>query len=358
MHIRILVAAGTLLAGTLAAQPVVSPADRVGLEGSSTTSYPLGRFNCRLQQLHADLPQAGMTVAGHAYRRDAISTRGAVESYRVELSVALSAAPLTPETASRTFAQNAGATPVVVLPRTWIDFPATQRPSIDPAPLFELRIPYATTYAWAGGAAATLCMDTTVCGNDGPNGPNANFTAYEDAHELHDDGTAEQPGYRYGNGCPAPGSSRAATATFELRHLPTGMELEIKARDGVASTPATPAVSALLIGFGAQSVSWPIRPTCTLLTEIVAAGVLNGANDDQGDWTGIVQAMRLPVGMDLYLQIASGHPLGGATLSDASHVQIPPLGQVPPAAVRIAHGSDRASASGTVSATVPVTEFF
>ena len=62
MHDRVLpvlIFASLTLADPLASQATVSPADRVTLEGSSSTSYPLGRASMRLQQLLADLPKEG-----------------------------------------------------------------------------------------------------------------------------------------------------------------------------------------------------------------------------------------------------------------------------------------------------------
>ena len=88
MHVRtfgilFLFTAGGL-AGAATAQ--VSPADRATREGDSSTIYPLGRFNARVQTLHADLP-ANTLLRGHAYRRDAAALRGQVPAFRTELQV-------------------------------------------------------------------------------------------------------------------------------------------------------------------------------------------------------------------------------------------------------------------------------
>ncbi len=355
---RLLLAIAPLSAAALPAQPVVSPADRATLEGSSSSIYPLGRFNCRLQQLHSDLGAAPFAIAGHAYRRDATATQGEVASYRVELAVALSISPRTPATASRTFSENEGAA-VTVLPQTWVDFPKTQRPSQAPAPTFELRVPYAAAFAYPGGGAV-VCLDTSVYGNDGPNGINANFTPYQDAHEQFPDGRNLQPGFRYGAGCAAPGNTAPATASFELRHFPGGrMELDIQARNGMPTDPTGSGLSALLVGFRKATLSWPARPACTLLTSTEAWFELPGANDPNGHWNGMLQsATPLPIGMEFYAQVASGHALNGVAISDASHVVVPPLGPVPMTVARIANGSDRTAPTGTVSNVVPVTELF
>ena len=116
-------ALGAALLGTSAARSqssVVSPAAQAIYEGSSSTSYPLGRANARVQQLHADLGTASRTITGHAYRRDATSLRGQLAAYQVEMTVTMSMSPRTPEQASTTFAENAGAQ--VIRPQPDIPF--------------------------------------------------------------------------------------------------------------------------------------------------------------------------------------------------------------------------------------------
>ena len=341
----------------LSAQGIVSPADRATYEGSSSTTYPLGRFDARVQQLHADLGAAAMTLNGHAYRRDAVSLRGQVASYQIELSVTVSLSPNTPAQASRTFAQNVGAT-VDVLPRTLVSLPATNRPPQGPASVFELRIPWATPFAYPAGGG-TLCLDTTVHGNSGPNGQNANFTPYVDAHQLFNDGRAIQPGYRYGQGCSRPSGGSAASASFELRHLPGGIDFDIKARGGMATDASGNGVSILLFGFQRAAQPWAVRPNCQMLTSLELFGQLPTPNTATGSWNGTLQGVgALTPGLAFHVQVASGHALNGVTLSDASDMVVPPLGPMPVTAARIAHGTDRTSSTGTVSLTVPVTEFF
>lgn len=346
-----------MAASSVSAQGTVSPADRDIYEGSSSSTYPLGRFDARVQQLHADLGTGALTLNGHAYRRDAVSTRGQVIGYSVEMSVMASMSPNTPEQASRTFAQNVGAS-VEVLPRTSVNFPPTSRPPQGPAAVFELRIPWTTPFAYPAGGG-TLCLDTTVHGNNGPNGQNANFTPYVDAHELFADGRALQPGYRYGQGCaPASGGS-AASATFELRHLPTSMDFDIQARGGMATDATGNGVSVLLLGFQRSALPWVVRPACQMLTTLEAFGQLPAANTATGSWSGTLTGIGpLAPGLAFRVQLASGHPVNGVALTDASEIVVPPLGPTPVPAARIAHGTDRTSATGTVSFTVPVTEFF
>ena len=191
------------LTSVAAQSQAVSPADRSALEGSSFTSFPLGRPNGRFQFLHQDLP-AGMTIHGHAFRRDAAQLRGAVDGFAAELEVTLSMSPRTPGTASATFSDNVGPSPTVVLPRTTIVFPATNRPALDPAPTFDLVVPYALPFVLpqAGG---TLCVDTVMHANISTAGVDRSLSVYLDSHELSTT-TNEQPGFRTGGGCAPLGS--------------------------------------------------------------------------------------------------------------------------------------------------------
>jgi len=49
--------------------------------------------------------------------------------------------------------------------------------------------------------------DVTIFGNVSASGQNQNLSIYLDAHENYTDGRAEQPGFRTGTGCPAPGQT-------------------------------------------------------------------------------------------------------------------------------------------------------
>ena len=164
MHDRVLpvlIFASLTLADPLASQATVSPADRVTLEGSSSTSYPLGRASMRLQQLLADLPTRVMTLQGHAYRRDAATVRGTVAAFRAQVSVLASVSPRTPDTASSTFATNHGAQIHTALAPTWISFPQTDRPPVDPAASFELR-----TSEASGASLLSLSEHRRTCKHD------------------------------------------------------------------------------------------------------------------------------------------------------------------------------------------------
>jgi hypothetical protein len=340
-----------------AAQRQVSPIDRTALEGSSSTVYPLGRWNARVQQIHADLGAQARTLNGHGYRRDAATVRGQVPGFRTELEISLSMSPLPPDQASSVFADNVGAGPTTVLPRTWISFPATNRPGDAPAPTFELQIPYQVPFAYPSGGGA-LCVDTIVWGNDRAGVRDANFAVLTDAHEVLVNGVNDQPGYRFGQGCTAQGNS-AAYANFTLRRLPTGTDLIVQSRAGMASDSTGSAFTVLMFGAAEASVPWHLRPDCTRWTTMDAFHQLFGANDASGNWDGTVKtAGQLPAGMKFWLQAASVHPINGTALSDGSRMIVPPPGPGSQTVARIAHGDDRASPLGTVSNVVPVTEFF
>ena len=58
------------------------------------------------------------------------------------------------------------------------------------------------------GWDVSLCIDHYGHGNsDGHPGYVERFSVYLDGHLHHGNGDAEQPGYRYGAGCPAPGAA-------------------------------------------------------------------------------------------------------------------------------------------------------
>ena len=349
---------GTTVLGTATDAPAqgYSPADRAFLEGSSSTSYPLGRFNARVQQLHGDLP-AGAHLSGHAYRRDATLLRGTVPAFEVELEVSMSISPREPGRPSRTFANNRGPSPTVVLPRTVLSFPATERPTEDPGRP-ELIIPYSQPFPMppAGG---TLCLETVVYGNLTAKGPDRNFQVYQDAHQLFSDGRTVQPGYRFGEGCSAAGASGPGYASFELTRLGPTMSLEISARNGVPDDGSGMARSYLMVSAEPFSGPLPLRTDCILGTAVEWFGVL-GPNDANGRWDGILPVIHIPPAYErFYLQVGSAHlGTGALALGDISTIVVPPPGPPVIPASRIASGSDRDAATGTVSLAVPVTLFF
>ena len=258
----------------------VSPEDRTSLEGSTSTSYPLGRFNARVQQLHADLPPGLTQIRGHAYRRDAALVRGPVPGFKVELEISLSSSPRQPNSASRTFAENRGTSPTVVLPRTVVSFPSTERPSADPAPSFELEIPYDRPFLRPPGGGA-LCLETVVFGNLRPSGPDSNFQVYQDAHQLFADRRSVQPGFRFGQGCAPPNSTAAGFANFEITRWGTTLDLEISARNGIPDDGTQMAWSFLMLSATPFNGPWQFRPDCIQGTNIEIWTVL-GQNDSKG----------------------------------------------------------------------------
>ena len=343
------------LTSVAAQSQAVSPADRSALEGSSFTSFPLGRPNGRFQFLHQDMP-AGMTIHGHAFRRDAAQLRGAVDGFAAELEVTLSMSPRTPGTASATFSDNVGPSPTVVLPRTTIVFPATNRPALDPAPTFDLVVPYALPFVLpqAGG---TLCVDTVMHANISTAGVDRSLSVYLDSHELSTT-TNEQPGFRTGGGCAPLGSVTQATAAMALRRTASNLQLDCSARDGAPDKGNGQAFSYLAFGASQQPQPWPFRPACVLQSSTEHWFVL-GRNDTTGACSATLTWPILPAGYRVYLQVGSIE-LGTSDLvfSDLTQLMTPPAAPTSLPAVRVAASTNRAALSGAVSASVPVTLFF
>lgn len=355
-----IVAAVALLAAAGSAQTVVSPDSRGSADGSSSTSYPLGRFNIRMQQLHADLPASMSTIRGHAYRRDAIATNGTIAAFKTELEVQMSVAQNTPDAASSTFAQNRGPSPVVVLPRQLVSFPTTDRPVTAPALIFEYSIPYTTPFQRPAGA--DVCLEMIVYGNQTQSGNDRNFTAYLDAHTLTTSGSSESQGYRFGNGCTAPGLSTSHYARFEFDRSANGaLELRVESRYGVPTpNAATPSQSALLLGMNQAAMPWPWLPACTVWTSIDALLPMPGAPDASGHHDATFAGLaNLAPGMRIYAQVATGNiTTGDLSFSDGSIVTVPGVEAVPIQVARIAAATNRDATTGTRSFSVPVTEFF
>jgi hypothetical protein len=345
-----------LLAATAVAQ--ASPTDRSQLEGSSFTHFPLGRANARMQTLHADLP-GGTRLTGHAYRRDATQLRGRVDGFSCDLQVTVSMSPLSPTQASTTFGNNQGATRVVTLPRTVLTFPATDRPGLDPAALFELVVPYAVPFQ-VPPQGGTVCIDVEVFGNQSPAGANRNLSVFLDAHENYADGRAEQPGFRSAAGCAAPGRTTAASAGMVWWHRGTQMTLDVALRDGVAETGAGLVRPFVGIGLYGAGVPWPTRSDCTMWSSNEIWFVLPGAPNAQGDYDGSLTGLPLlPTGLRLWCQAGSLH-LGNGDLAfgDSTTVVVPPPGPQPIPTCRIVNSTDRTAATGVVSYAVPVMSFF
>ena len=357
-HLLPIFAAGLAAAAVAQAPATVSPNDRATYEGSSFTHFPLGRANARMQTLHRDVP-GGATLLGHAYRRDAIALRGPVDAFQCELEVRVSMSPLTPTTASTTFASNAGATPVVVLPRQIVAFPSTQRPGLDPAPTFELQVPYQTPFVVPAGGG-TVCIDVTVFGNQSPAGIDQNLSLYLDAHEHYTDGRGEQPGYRTLVGCAAPGSVTPSTATVSWWRLPTGGRLDVALRDGVADDGTGSTRAFVLLGQQPQATVWPALPGCGFWTSGDVWYALPGSLSATGSYDGSLQGLpQLPPGYRLWCQCGSVDlQTGDLAFTDVATFLTPPPGPLPSPTARIANSSNGAAPTGTVSYAVPVMQFF
>jgi hypothetical protein len=343
----------------LQAQDVVSPNDRAVFEGSTSSSYPLGRFDARFQQIHGDVAgSAGRTLTEHSYRRDAITERLDVPGFTTELEVVLSVSPHGPAQAQRAFAANHGTQPVTVLQRTRLAFPTTSRPGTAPSATFEHRIPYGTPFVLPPDAP--LCVDVIIHGNVTPSGPDRNFSAYLDAHAWTASGALSEPGFVTEVGCPAPGSNTPHDARFTMRRDPRGaISLDIASQFGVPAPAAGSTWNALILGHGPFPIVWPANPACRIGPALDVTVRLPGSNDGTGAWSG-----SLPVpstvgpGQRFLAQIVSADPSSGAvTFSDTSllAVPVPAPPQIP--AARIASGSDRSAPTGTVSSTVTVTSF-
>ena len=356
---RALRAACVLVSAAVPAQDFVSPRDRATYEGSTYTAYPLGRFNARVQQLHADLGTAAKLLYAHAYRRDAAEVKGAIAAFAAELSVSLALSPKTPATASTTFADNLGGASQVVLARTKLNFPSSDRPQIDPSPLFTFGVPYQVPFAYPQGGG-TLCIDVTVHGNDAPSGKDRDFLPYLDAHDVFADGRVLQVGFRYGQGCVATGQRNPQYGELAFLHLGSTLELRVDSRYGLPSDTVNPAFTALIVGYAPAQVIWPKQPSCSLWTTTDHALLLAGTNDASGAWSGTFPGMPvMGAGTTFYAQVASLQPTTGATaFGDGSRLVVPPAGTPGLAAIRVAAGSDRTATTGTLATQVAVVKVF
>ncbi|MEO6594998.1 MAG: hypothetical protein ABIP94_09635 [Planctomycetota bacterium] len=345
-------------AATAQAMLAVSPSDRTTLEGSSYTHFPLGRASTRMQTLHSDVP-GGTLLSGHAYRRDAVLVRDLVDPFSSDLQVRLSMSPKLPTQASTTFANNAGSNPVLVLPRTFLAFPATHRPTIDPAATFELVVPYQVPFL-VPPSGGTLCVDVEVFGNQSASGTNQNLSVYLDSHENYTNGQAEQPGFRTGLGCPAPGQTVECYASMTLWWRTTGMQLDISIRNGVHDSGNGLTRGFVTIGNSLAGAPWPSRPDCPFWSSSEVWFALPGTMNAQGNYDGSLTALpTLPPGYRLWFQ-AGSIDLGTVDMAfgDATTLITPPPGPQPIPTSRIINSTNVAAATGTVSYAVPVMGFF
>jgi len=345
-------------AAAAAQQVAVSPTDRLSLEGSSFTHLPLGRADARMQTLHSDVP-GGMLLTGHGYRRDAVGVRGIVPGFSSDMEVKLSMSPRLPTQASTTFATNEGPNPTVVLPRTFVTFPATDRPPSDPAPTFELLVPYQVPFL-VPPSGGTLCVDVTIFGNVSASGQNQNLSIYLDAHENYTDGRAEQPGFRTGTGCPAPGQTAPSYSQMTLWRLLSGTRFDVSIRDGVRDPGTGVTVPFVLLGTSLSTITWPTRLDCTIWSSADVGYLLPGVMNTQGAYDGSLQGLPiLPPGYRLWCQAGSiSLVTAELAFSDANTLITPPAGPLPIPMSRIANSTDHTAATGVVSYAVPVMGFY
>ncbi|MCA8974634.1 MAG: hypothetical protein KDC98_07925 [Planctomycetes bacterium] len=267
--------------------------------------------------------------------------------------------PNAPDQASATFANNIGANAVTVLPRTVVQFPGTARPGLDPAPAFELLIPYATPFT-VPAQGGTVCIDVTVFGNSTPSGNNRNFSVYLDGHQNYANGDAEQPGFRFGSGCPARGNTLATYGALTLWHVGSGMELEASVRNGIADDGSGMTRAWVALGTQPVSMPWPLQPSCTVFGSNDVWFEMPGAMTTQGRYDGTLTGLPvLPPGFRLWCQTGSAH-LGSGEVSFGDGVTLvtQPSGPMPIPVSRIANSNDHTAVSGSVSYSVPVISLF
>lgn len=298
-------------------------------------------------------------IGAHGYRRDAIGVRGMVPGLSCDLQVTLSMAPHAAAAASPTFADNIGPSPVVVLPRQHVTIPPTQRPQLDPAPQFEVVIPYTSTFQVPLGGG-TLCVDIEVFGNVTPNGDDRNVSVYLDAHRQYGDGRAHQRGFRTLRGCPAPGSQTPCYANLDLWRLASSSEIDVSIRKGVADLGGGTARAFLTIGNQRSSAPWPLRPGCPFHSSAELWFALPGAMTTSGSYDATLTGLPvLPAGLRIWCQAGSIDVTTIAmSFSDAVTMITPPHGALPRTCSRIADGDDVTSTAGAVSAAVPVMCFY
>jgi hypothetical protein len=136
------------------------------------------------------------------------------------------------------------------------------------------------------------------------------------------------------------------------------MDLSIEAKNGLPNTSATPTRSVLLLSPNATKFPWPHGTSCHVYGSVTVVLALGGNNTSIGGWKGVIPVGMPPIaGFEMFGQILSfGAGSGPVVLSDASRLIAPPKGQGVVSS-RIASASDRTAANGTVSFSVPITEF-
>jgi hypothetical protein len=307
----------------------------------------------RYQQIFAS-PSTTRILSGHSYRRDALNGRGVIDGFRARIQVRLGVSLTAPDAPSTTFEDNLGIGATTVLDLGWIDVAGTDLP-LGPPGDFEFVIPYTSPYAWLGADA--LCMDIEIVENELSSGPNRNFSPSIDAHELFAGVRNIQPGYDFGVGCAAAGSTARASAEFEVRHMGTHHDLFIDSQNGVPSLPGLPTQSILLLSWTQTEFVWPPQSSCFAYGDPVIAHYL-GDSSVTGDWSGSVNVGQPAPYFEAIGQIATLNAATGELVLSQGSRLIAPGPSVGITSSRIVHGSNHLSATGTVSFVVPVTRFF
>ena len=134
-----------LAAAAPAQQSKVIPAERANIEGFITHAYPWSYSQVRFQQVIASSAVAtnNAVVSALSFRRDA--TTAVFNAKTWSYKITLHETAVTPATMTKTFANNLGANPGVVVFNGAINFPSTL--NVWPAPNpFTLRIPFTTNF--------------------------------------------------------------------------------------------------------------------------------------------------------------------------------------------------------------------
>ena len=171
---------------------------------------------------------------------------------------------------------------------------------------------------------------------------------------------AEQPGFRTGTGCPAPGQTAPSFAQMTLWRLLSGTRFDVSIRDGVRDPGTGVTVPFVLLGTSISALPWPTRPDCTIWSSADVGYLLPGVMNTQGSYDGSLQGLPvLPPGYRLWCQAGSiSLATGDLAFGDATTLITPPPGPLPIPTSRIANSTDHTGATGVVSYAVPVMGFF
>ena len=170
----------------------------------------------------------------------------------------------------------------------------------------KLMIPYAVPFL-VPTTGGTVCVDVAVFGNQSANVSNQNLGVYLDSHQQYADGRAVQPGFRFGQGCPAPGQATDCYAWFDLWRLANSTtELDISVRDGVPDPGTGTTRAFFMLGTRLAGSPWPMRSDCPFYSSAETWFALPGTMTAAGTYDGSLGSMPLlpPAG--------HGRPLQGS----------------------------------------------